>query len=90
MIHKPYVGMKVCIINIVKASSYIGGELTCDFDVARGDTGTIIEIENTKPRGHSPKFYSIQLDPPNVGTYVTLGTEHIEDISERSNERSIS
>jgi len=84
MIRKPYIGMKVRIISVEKASGRSGGTCNYSFDLSLGDTGTITVIQRVL-KGNSPKFYHVKLDPPNFGTMEFYGTQEIEPWKEKQN-----
>jgi hypothetical protein len=74
------IGDRVYIVGIQRAKETIGNDVTCDFEFFRGNTGTIVDIDRTMPRGHQPKVYSIELDKPNRGILRLTGTANLERI----------
>lgn len=74
------IGDRVRVDGITTTVEKSGGEETINFDASKSDTGVVVGIYRSVPRAHKPKYYFVELDPPNRGIFVFYGTQNIEKL----------
>jgi len=85
-VRHPVIGMRVQINDNWHSSlrKNTAGEILCDYDQTRGNTGTLVDIQSLTPAAHSYKLYVVKLDPPNIGHLQALSTNWFHRLQEKT------